>query len=273
MVERAIDILSQARRPIVVTGSGVLWSGASEEMRRFIDATGLPFWTTPQGRGVVPEDHPRVVHGRALDGVSRSRRGAGDRRAGQFDAHLFAARRALTGDAKFINVNVDGKEIGHNREVEIGIIGDAKLVLQQLTAAAAGKFRPQEETPWISELSAKQRSNQERDTPLLHSDKVPIHPLRLCKEVREIIVPRYHPGDRWPRDFEFRPAIDSQSMRPEPASTPVRTDAWVSASRSESAPRRRPRIGRCWCFRATARSAGTEWRWTRRSATTCRSWW
>ena len=37
-------------------------------------------------------------------------------------------------------------------------------------------------------MSAKQRSNQERETPLLHSDKVPIHPLRLCKEVRDVIT-------------------------------------------------------------------------------------
>jgi len=44
-------------------------------------------------------------------------------------------------DAKFINVNLDGKEIGHNRGVEVGIIGDARLVLEQLTAEAKGRFR------------------------------------------------------------------------------------------------------------------------------------
>jgi len=187
MVERAIDLLRQAQRPIVVTGSGVLWSGASEEMRRFIDATGLPFWTTPQGRGVIPEDHQRSFPAarsmafREADVVLVV--GA---RANSMLTFLLPPR--FNKDAKFINVNVDGKEIGHNREAEIGILGDAKLVLQQLTAAAAGKFRPHEETPWISELSAKQRSNQERETPLLHSDKVPIHPLRLCKEVRDIIT-------------------------------------------------------------------------------------
>jgi thiamine pyrophosphate-dependent acetolactate synthase large subunit-like protein len=91
-------------------------------------------------------------------------------------------------DAKFINVNLDGKEIGHNRGADLGIIGDAKLVLQQLTAEAAGKFNPKHETPWVAQLSAKQRSNEERSAPLLHSEKVPIHPLRLCKEVREIIT-------------------------------------------------------------------------------------
>src|SRR6266851_3094175 len=58
-VERAIELLAAAKRPIVVSGSGVLWSGAAAELRDFIDSTGLPFYTTPQGRGAIPEDHPR----------------------------------------------------------------------------------------------------------------------------------------------------------------------------------------------------------------------
>jgi acetolactate synthase-1/2/3 large subunit len=187
MVERAIGILQKAQRPIVVTGSGVLWSGASEDLRRFIDATGIPFWTTPQGRGVVPEDHPRSFPAarstafREADVVLVI--GA---RANSMLTFLLPPRFAA--EAKFINVNIDGKEIGHNREAEVGIVGDAKLVLQQLTAAAAGKFKPRDETPWIAHLASKQRTNAERDAPLLNSDKVPIHPLRLCKEVRDIIT-------------------------------------------------------------------------------------
>jgi acetolactate synthase-1/2/3 large subunit len=60
-------------------------------------------------------------------------------------------------------------------------------VLQQLTSEAKGRFNPREETQWVSQLSAKHRSNMERSSPLLHSDKVPIHPLRLCNEVKNTI--------------------------------------------------------------------------------------
>ncbi len=186
LVRRAVELLAQAQRPLVVTGSGVLWSGASEELRRFIDTTGIPFYTTPQGRGVVPEDHPRAFPAsrstafREADVVMVI--GA---RANSMLSFLRAPR--FSPEAKFINVNLDGKEIGHNRGVEVGIIGDAKLVLQQLTAEAAGKFNPKQETTWVAQLAAKQHSNEERSAPLLHSDKVPIHPLRLCKEVREVI--------------------------------------------------------------------------------------
>ena len=71
---------------------------------------------------------------------------------------LFAS--AALCDAGFINVNIDGREIGHHRDVELGIIGNARA--GALTAAAVGMFRPKGETPWIAKLSAKQRSNQER---------------------------------------------------------------------------------------------------------------
>jgi acetolactate synthase-1/2/3 large subunit len=90
-------------------------------------------------------------------------------------------------DAKFINVNLDGREIGHNRAADVGIIGDARLVLEQLTDVAKGRFNPREETAWVSQLAAKHRTNMERNAPLLHSDKLPIHPLRLCNEVKDVI--------------------------------------------------------------------------------------
>lgn len=187
LVKRAIDLLAKAQHPLLVTGSGVLWSGAAAELRQFVEATGIPFFTTPQGRGVIPEDHPRAFPAarsmafREADVVLVI--GA---RANSMLSFLRAPR--FSPDAKFINVNLDGKEIGHNRDVEVGIVGDAKLVLQQLTAEAAGKMNGKQETAWVAQLAAKQRSNEERSAELLHSSKVPIHPLRLCREVREIIT-------------------------------------------------------------------------------------
>ncbi len=186
LVRKAIDLLAEARKPMILTGSGVLWSRAEDDLRTFVEATGIPFFTTPQGRGVVAEDHPRSFTGarstafREADTVLVI--GA---RANSMLSFLRPPR--FSPDARFINVNLDGREIGHNRAAEIGIVGDAKLVLQQLTSEAKGRFDPREETPWVSQLSAKHRSNLERSSPLLHSDKVPIHPLRLCNEVKDTI--------------------------------------------------------------------------------------
>ena len=186
LIRKTIDLLAEARKPLILTGSGVLWSRAEDDLRTFVEATGIPFFTTPQGRGVVAEDHPRSFPGARSNAFREADVvlviGA---RANSMLSFLRAPR--FSPDAKFINVNLDGCEIGHNRAAEIGIIGDAKMVLQQLTNDARGRFDPREETPWVSQLSAKHRSNLERSSPLLHSDKVPIHPLRLCNEVKDTI--------------------------------------------------------------------------------------
>jgi thiamine pyrophosphate-dependent acetolactate synthase large subunit-like protein len=186
LVSQAIELLSNARKPLILTGSGVLWSRAEEALQKFVDTTGIPFFTTPQGRGVIAEDHQRSFPAarstafREADAVLVI--GA---RANSMLSHLRAPR--FSPDAKFINVNLDGREIGHNRAADVGIIGDARLVLEQLTDEAKGRFNPREENAWVSQLAAKHRTNMERNAPLLHSDKVPIHPLRLCNEVKDVI--------------------------------------------------------------------------------------
>ena len=186
LIRKAIELLAGAHKPLILTGSGVLWGNAEKDLKDFVETTGIPFFTTPQGRGVVAEDHQRSFPAarstafREADVVLVI--GA---RANSMLSFLRAPR--FSPDAKFINVNVDGREIGHNRAAEIGIIGDAKIVLQQLGAEARGRFNGKEESAWVAQLGAKHRSNMERSAPLLHSEATPIHPLRLCNEVKDTI--------------------------------------------------------------------------------------
>ncbi|HEY1852852.1 MAG TPA: thiamine pyrophosphate-binding protein, partial [Candidatus Binataceae bacterium] len=122
MVHKAVELLANARKPLIVTGSGVIWSRAEAALRHFVEATGIPFFTTPQGRGVIPEDHAlsypaaRSTAFREADVVLVI--GA---RANSMLSFLRAPR--FSESAKFINVNLDGKEIGHNRTADVGIIG------------------------------------------------------------------------------------------------------------------------------------------------------
>ena len=50
--------VASAKKPVIISGSGVIWSRAWAEMQQFVEKAGIPFYTTPQGRGVVPDDHP-----------------------------------------------------------------------------------------------------------------------------------------------------------------------------------------------------------------------
>ncbi len=183
-VRRAIEVLAKAQKPLVVTGSGILWSEAWAELKQFVEATGIPFYTTPQGRGVIPEDHPMFFSGA---------RSAAFREA---DAVLAIGTRAnsmvfnfrpprFNEAAKFIEVNIDGTEIGRNRPVEVGIKGDARMVLQQLTEEAGGRLKGKGDSAWVQHLRAEDGARAERSEAQINSDQDPIHPARLCKELRE----------------------------------------------------------------------------------------
>ncbi len=186
LVQEAMKLLANAERPVIVSGTGVVWSQASEELEQFVNETGIPFYPTPQGRGVVPEDHPRCF----LSARSMAFR--------EPDVILFLATRMnyvishgmaprFNADAKIIQVNIDPTEIGHNRAADVGIVGDAKTVLQQMLELVPGKFEPNKDTPWISALREQDMKGQARIEPFMNSDEEPVHPLRLCKEVKDFL--------------------------------------------------------------------------------------
>jgi thiamine pyrophosphate-dependent acetolactate synthase large subunit-like protein len=186
LVREAIAMLKQAKRPIVLTGTGVFWSGAMAELKEFVDLTHIPFYTTPQGRGVIPEDHPL------------SFLGARNQAWKEADAVLIVGTRLnfIVGfglpprwapGVKVLQVDISDEEIGRNRPVDIGIVGDAKTVLRQLIDEAGDAFHKRGELPWVDTLRGYDHRSQEKSEALLNSDATPIHPLRLCKEVRDFM--------------------------------------------------------------------------------------
>ncbi len=185
-VREAIGLLAQAQRPIVVTGSGILWSGASAELQRFIESTGIPFYTTPQGRGVIPDDHEMsLLNARATAFAEADLIMVIGTRSNYINGHFTAPR--FSADAKMIQVNIDPNEIGLTRSCDVGIVGDARTVLQQLVDEAKGKVRPGNFSAWVSHLGAINRDKHAKMLEKMSSDARPIHPLRLCKEVGEFL--------------------------------------------------------------------------------------
>ena len=182
-VERAVERLARARRPLVVTGSGILWSGAGEALRAFIDATGIPFFTTPQGRGAVPEDHPRsfpaarTLAFREADVVL-----AVGTRANFIVSYFMPPR--WSPDLELLAVNLDESELGSSRPPAVGMLADARAALEQFAEAARGRFDAGSETPWIERLRRKTAESDERQREAMQSGARPIHPLRLMAEIR-----------------------------------------------------------------------------------------
>lgn len=186
LIEQAIKLIEGARRPVVLSGSGVLWSDAVDEMREWLDKTGMPIYTTPQGRGVLPEDHPHAF----LNARSTALKEADlllivGTRLNYVFGHIAPPRVSAT--AKVIRIDIDPTELAANTRVDLGIVGDAKAVMRQLLGAGASRVSAGSFADWRGKLAAIETAKRPEAEQAMSTDKTPIHPLRLCKEVRDFI--------------------------------------------------------------------------------------
>jgi len=198
-IAKALDMLATAERPVVISGSGVLWSDASEALAKWVRHTGMPLYTTPQGRGVVPEDAP---------GLFPNARSTALREA---DVVLVVGTRLnyvfgqgqtprFARNVKLIRIDIDPGELASTPQVELGILGDARTVLGQLLDGAGDKVACARYSAWTERLAGIEREKAPKFEAQLSTDQMPIHPLRLCKEIRDFL----------PRDAIL--AVDGQEI-------------------------------------------------------------
>ena len=178
-LEAALALLARAERPLLVGGSSIWWDGAVEALERLATRTGIPVFLNGMGRGCLPPDHASAFH------LSRKEALASadvvlvvgtplDFRMGYGTEPTFAS------GAKVIQVDVDASEIGRNRPIEVGIVADARSVLEalassaKLSSAAAG---------WRKFLREKETERAERQRGFEESDQRPIHHFRLAKAI------------------------------------------------------------------------------------------
>jgi acetolactate synthase-1/2/3 large subunit len=185
LLNRAAAHLDMAERPVVLAGSQVWHARAAVALQKFAQDLAVPIYLNGAARGSLPPGHPFLFN--------RSRREAlahADRIlviGTPFDFRLAYGKR-LAADAVIIQVDLDYGELGHNRGVDIGITGDARLVLERLHAWRSKNVDfAGRRGPWLEHLRDVERKALEKDLPLLNSDTVPIHPLRLAKEINDFL--------------------------------------------------------------------------------------
>jgi thiamine pyrophosphate-dependent acetolactate synthase large subunit-like protein len=185
-ISEAIALLAKAERPLILGGSGVWWSDAAAAFQAFVEATGIPFYTTPISRGTVPEDHELAFLNARAKAFS------------EVDVLLAVGTRfnfviqfgrppRFAADAKVIHVDVNPTELNHNRPADVPIAGDARAVLEQLTREARGKLDKNRYSRWVSKLKVLDTEKASEMDKQMSSEDTPIHPLRLCKEVRDFL--------------------------------------------------------------------------------------
>ncbi|HEX4338274.1 MAG TPA: thiamine pyrophosphate-binding protein [Polyangiaceae bacterium] len=182
---RAADVLRKAERPCFLIGAQIRWSGDANVLRRFADAVRVPFFLNGMARGALQHTHPCLF--------TRSRRKA----LAESDAIFvfgtpFDFRvdygRAPTWNpaAKVVQVDLDGSELGRNRNVDVAIHGDSGLVLDQLAVAIGSKEAP----AFLASLRATEDAQRAAMLREMESDGDPPNPLRVCHEIGKRLGPR-----------------------------------------------------------------------------------
>ncbi len=187
-VKAAVRLIHKSERPVLYVGGGVIRAGGGNELRRFAELANLPTVTTLMGRGAIPDSHPLALgmpgmHGNYTATTAMQRSDLLIAVGARFDDRVTGDVAAFAPLAEIVHVDVDPAEIGKVRNAEVPIVGDAKLVTQQLIEAMEkhleGEAAP-ERRDWFETLTTWQREHP------LHYDQDPDGPIQQQYVIQEL---------------------------------------------------------------------------------------
>ena len=165
MIRRAAELIVQARRPVIYAGGGILKARAAEALRELAELCDIHVVTTLMARGAFPDDHPLCLgmpgmHGNYTAVTSMQRSDLLIALGSRFDDRVTGKVDAFAPDAKVIHVDIDPAELGKVRRPDVPIVGDCRLVIEELVAAVrqlieGGAAFP-DRSPWKQTVSGWQ---------------------------------------------------------------------------------------------------------------------
>jgi tartronate-semialdehyde synthase len=187
-IEKALDLLQAAEKPLIVSGGGVINADAADLLVEFAELTGVPVVPTLMGWGSIPDDHPLAA---GMVGLQTSHRygnatmlasdfvlGIGNRWANRHTGNTDVYTRGRT----FVHVDIEPTQIGRVFAPDYGIASDAKAALELFVEVARERKTAQQ----LKDYSSWAASCQERKATLLrktHFDNIPIKPQRVYEEM------------------------------------------------------------------------------------------
>jgi acetolactate synthase I/II/III large subunit len=186
-IERLADILVKAERPCVLLGSQVWTCRGAEAANEFAHTLNIPAYMNGAARGTLPPGDSHHFH--------QTRRYAFNNAdvilivGTPFDFRMGYGKR-LSQDATVVQIDMDYKTVGKNRDVSLGLVGDVGAILGAVTQAASGRSDngARKRESWLKDLRAEESRMQEERLPKLQNDSTPIHPLRLAHEINQFLT-------------------------------------------------------------------------------------
>jgi acetolactate synthase-1/2/3 large subunit len=181
-VLRAAALLEKAQRPVIMAGTAVWWCDAATPLRELAERLQAPVFLNGAGRGCLPPTHPlffSAARRKALEGADTIL-AVGTR----MDFRLNHGQPPLIpAEANLLWFDIAGEDEGVNRGAAVGLVGDVGLNMSMVAEATSQRDGGE----WLEYIRAEERKSLERDEAAMHSDAVPIHPMRLCHEIRDFI--------------------------------------------------------------------------------------
>jgi acetolactate synthase-1/2/3 large subunit len=183
-INEAAKLLAAAKRPLILAGSGVFWSGASAGLIDFAESLRIPVYTRNMGRGTFPENHD-LAGGFFPIGLM------------QADVVLILGTRLdwtvgygrpplLKMSTKTIHIDIEAAEIGQNRPAAVGLVGDIKAILEQLRESLK-REKMQIEESWPHTIQAMRAAARESAVQGVEPAAESIHPAVLCRELSSLL--------------------------------------------------------------------------------------
>ncbi|WP_326809155.1 thiamine pyrophosphate-binding protein [Streptomyces sp. NBC_01775] len=186
-VEKLADLLVHAERPAILLGSQTWTCRATDAARDLVRTLNVPAYMNGAGRGTLPPGDPHHFQ--------LSRRYAFNNAdliiivGTPFDFRMGYGKR-LSPEATVVQIDLDYRTVGKNRDIDLGIVGSADLVLAAVTQAASGRLNggSDKRRAWLEELRSAEHTAAEKRLPQLRSDASPIHPYRLVSEINDFLT-------------------------------------------------------------------------------------
>jgi oxalyl-CoA decarboxylase len=184
-VDRAIELLAGAERPLVVLGKGAAYAQADDQIREFIESTGIPYVPMSMAKGLLPDDHPQsAATARSLALKKADVVMLVGARLNWLLNHGQAPQ--WNPDAKFVQVDIEPTEMDSNQPIAAPLVGDIESVFEAL-AERAKPGQIAAPTAWREELAARSAQNVAKMAERLKADKHPMQFLGALKAIRDVV--------------------------------------------------------------------------------------
>ena len=183
-LRQAAELINHAERPVFIGGNGLGMSGCGAVLDRFIEKSGIPFLLLNSGRGELPDKHPLslwdVGNMGLLVGLSQADVLIA---AGIRFNWIFQSGAVIPPNVKLIHIDIDPAEVDRNRTADVGLVGDAGLVMEKLVSM----IQKADHSGWARELRAASMPFIEAELKQRENTSSPIHPIRLVAQIQKAL--------------------------------------------------------------------------------------